>query len=256
MSGVATAVVGTAIVGGYLQGEAAKDAAAAQGDASNRASAQSYWATQAAKRNYEPYVAAGSTALSDMAANRNYFQNQFGAADLNSALAPGYDFRLKQGQSANLQASNATGGMVGGNALKSLQDYTQNFASGEYANAFNQYQAQRSNIYNQLSDIAKLGFSGSQGQANAELGLGNNLASLTMGAGNAQAASNIAQGNAWANTAQTIGNVGAYYGMGGGGGGGNAGAGAYNDRYTSYNANASGGGSFAPTSGNSFSLKT
>ena len=213
MSGVATAVVGTAVVGGYLQSQGAKSAAAAQGDAANRASAQAYWNTEAAKSFYDPYAELGKTSLASLTEKMPYFGQQFTNADLNSTLAPGYEFRLGQGQKANLQAANAAGGALSGNALRGLQDYTQNFASGEYANAFNQFQAQRSNIYNQLSDIAKIGLTATQGQANAQLGLGNTLASLTTGAGNAQAASNIAQGNAWANAAQTAGSAGAYYGL-------------------------------------------
>jgi len=128
-------------------------------------------------------------------------------------MAPGYAFRLKQGQGANLQASNVTGGAVGGNALRSLQDYTQNFASGEYANAFNQYQTQRTNIYNQLSDIAKIGLTGAQGTANAQIGVGSNIASITSGLGNAQAASQIAQGNAYSNMAGGVSNAATYYGL-------------------------------------------
>jgi hypothetical protein len=94
-----------------------------------------------------------------------------------------------------------------------LQDYTQNFASGEYGSAFNQFQAQRTNIYNQLSDIAKMGLTGTQGASNALLGTGTNIASITSGLGNAQAASQIAQGNIYGSTANTIGQMGAYTAM-------------------------------------------
>lgn len=142
--------------------------------------------------------------------DQGYFTRQFNARDLYNNLDPGYQFRLRQGQLANQQATNATGGMVSGNALRSLQDYTQNFASGEYANASNRFNTQRTNIYNQLSDIAKIGLTGSQGQANAELGTGTNIASLTSGLGNAQAASQIAQGNTWGNVANTVGQMSAY----------------------------------------------
>lgn len=143
--------------------------------------------------------------------DQGYFTRQFNNRDLYTNLDPGYQFRLKQGQLTNQQATNATGGMVSGNALKSLQDYTQNFASGEYANAFNRFNSQRTNIYNQLSDIAKIGLTGSQGQANAQLGTGTNVASITSGLGNAQAASQIAQGNIYGGAANTLGNLGYMY---------------------------------------------
>jgi hypothetical protein len=153
------------------------------------------------------------TVPSDIGFDRGYFTRQFNNQDLNANLAPGYDFRLRQGQQANLMASNVTGGAVGGNALRSLQDYAQNFASGEYANAFNQFQVQRGNIFSNLREIANMGLTATTGQANAMIGTGTNIASLAAASGNAQAASQIAQGNIYGNTAQGIANAGAYYAM-------------------------------------------
>jgi hypothetical protein len=161
---------------------------------------------------YNPYTTKGITALNKMAEDP-YFTQQFTNKDLNATLAPGYDFRLRQGQQANLMANNVSGGAVSGNALRSLQDYTQNFASGEYGTAFNQFQAQRSNIYSNLQNIANMGLTGTTGQANAMIGTGTNVASLTNAAGNAQAASQIAQGNIYGNVANTAGNAAAYYAM-------------------------------------------
>jgi hypothetical protein len=153
------------------------------------------------------------TVPSDIGFDRGYFTRQFNNQDLNAYLAPGYDFRLGQGQKANLMASNVSGGAVSGNALRSLQDYTQNFASGEYANAFNQFQTQRGNIFSNLREIANMGLTATTGQANAMIGTGTNIASLAAASGNAQAASQIAQGNIYGNTAQGIANAGAYYAM-------------------------------------------
>lgn len=213
MSGVATAVVVGSVAGAYITSQGQKKAAQTQADAAARAQDQLLAAGQEAKEGYAPYTEAGKTALADIKSLSPYFQNQFNNQDLNATLAPGYEFRLGQGQKANLQASNLTGGAVSGNALRSLQDYTQNFASGEYANAFNQYQTQRTNIYNQLSDIAKIGLTGQQGTANAILGTGTNIASVTSGLGNAQAASQIGQANAYGGAAQGVSNAAAYYAM-------------------------------------------
>jgi hypothetical protein len=244
MSAVATAIVGGAVIGGYMTSQATKSAAQTQADAAARAQGQLLEAGQEAADVYNPYVNKGVIALNKMS-DDPYFTQQFTNKDLNATLAPGYDFRLKQGQQANLQASNVTGGMVGGNAIRSLQDYTQNFASGEYANAFNQFQTQRGNIYSNLRDIANFGLTGTTGQANAIIGTGTNIASLTNAAGNAQAASQIAQGNAYANMAGGITNAASYYGL--------------SQMNQPINSNAVyggsvGGGGFTPTSGNSFNL--
>jgi len=213
MSGwVAGAVVVGSVASGYLAGQGAKSAAKIQADAQARAQGQLLETGAAAADVYNPYVNKGVTALNKMSEDP-YFTQQFTSQNLNANLAPGYDFRLRQGQQANLMANNATGGAVSGNALRSLQDYTQNFASGEYANAFNQFQTQRGNIFSNLKDIANFGLTGTTGQANAMIGTGTNIASLTAAGGNAQAASQIAQGNIYGNTAQGIANAGMYYGM-------------------------------------------
>ena len=214
MSGwVAGAVVAGSVITGTMGASAQKKAAQTQADAAARAQGQLLAAGEEAAQGYSPYVEAGKTALTDIAANKDYFTRQFSNQDLNSYLSPGYDFRLGQGQRANMMGSNVTGGAVSGNALKSLQDYSQNFASGEYSNAFNQFQSQRTNIYNQLADIAKIGVTGQQGTANALLGTGTNIASITSGLGNAQAASQIGQANAIGGAVQGATNAASYYGL-------------------------------------------
>jgi hypothetical protein len=196
-----------------MSSKAQGKAAQTQADAAGRAQDQLLAAGQEGREGYTPYIEAGKTALTDLTGQMPYFQQQFTNKDLNDYLAPGYEFRLGQGQKANLQASNLSGGAVSGNALRSLQDYSQNFASGEYSNAFNQFQAQRTNIYNQLSDIAKIGLTGQQGYANATIGTGTNIASLTSGLGNAQAASQIGQANAISGAVQGATNAASYYAM-------------------------------------------
>lgn len=245
MPWAAAAVVGGSIIGGVIQGQATKSAAQTQADAAARAQGQLLATGQEAADLYNPYTSKGITALNEISTNP-YFTNQFNNQDLNTNLAPGYAFRLGQGQQATEQMSNATGGLVGGNAQKALQDYTQNFASGEYANAFNQYQQQRQNIYSNLNQIAGYGLTGTQGQANAMLGTGTNIANVTMANANAQAASQIAQGNIYGGVANTAGNMLGYT--------------ALNSMNQPFNATqagmggSGGGGSFTPTSGNSFTV--
>ena len=213
MSGwVAGAVVVGSVAGGYLQGQAAKSAAQKQADAAARAQGQLLETGEAAADLYAPYVAKGITNLNKLA-DDPYFSQQFTNRDLNASLAPGYEFRLDQGRRANLQAANLGGGALSGNTLRGMQDYAQNFASGEYGSAFNQFQAQRTNIYNQLKGIADLGLTATTGQANAMIGTGTNIANISSGLGNAQAASTIAQGNAYTNAIGGVTNAASYYGM-------------------------------------------
>lgn len=136
-----------------------------------------------------------------------YLTNQFGAADLNSNLAPNYAFQLGQGQQATNAQNNATGGFVGGNAMKSLQDYTQNYASGAYQNAFNNYQTQRTGIYNTLAGIAGLGQTAQNQSNQAGSNAANAMGQAGIGGAAANAAGQIGVANQLSGGMQGLGNL-------------------------------------------------
>jgi len=242
----AAAVAAATVAGAYIASDAQQGAANTQADAARAQQSNLLGAGASASKQFDPYSAAGTTALSNLAANNAYFNNQFSNADLNAQLAPNYAFQLGQGQQANMMASNATGGAVSGNTLKSLQDYTQGYAGTAYQNAFNNYQVQRGNIYATNMGQANLGLAGATGSANAQLGTATNVANLGIGAANAQAASQIAQGNIYGGAVNTLGNLGYIS--------------AQNQMNQPFNANevalggSGGGGSFTPIAGNSFTL--
>jgi hypothetical protein len=131
----------------------------------------------------QPYQAVGQAGSQGLLDNQGYLTRQFGAGDLNEQLAPNYAFQLQQGQMANQRAANMGGGSIGGNALQGLQKYTQDYASGAYQNAFNNFNTQRQNIYSTLAGMANIGTT-SGGQL-ASLGntLGGNLGSLSSNLG-------------------------------------------------------------------------
>lgn len=58
---------------------------------------------------------------------------------------PGYQFRLDQGMKGLNNSAAARGGLLSGAALKAADQYNQDYASGEYGNAFNRYQTTRGN---------------------------------------------------------------------------------------------------------------
>ena len=87
----------------------------------------------------------------------DYLTRQFTPQDLQAGLAPNYQFMLNQGQQQTQRQANLAGGAMGGNALRALQDYTQNYAGNAYQNAFQNFNTQRTGIYNTLAGIAGLG---------------------------------------------------------------------------------------------------
>lgn len=212
--GIASAVgsVGSALIGASAsqnaadtQAQAAQNAAQVQQNMFNTQNAQLAPSRATGYNALNQIGALGSGQYQQYDANGNpigtatgsgYLTNQFNNQDLNAQLAPNYAFMLGQGQQATQNASNATGGLVGGNALKALQDYTQNYASNAYQNAFSNYQTQRGNIYNTLASQAGLGQSAQQTSASLSGNTANALSSLATGSAAAQAAGTVGTANA------------------------------------------------------------
>lgn len=245
------AVAATSLAGSYMQASAAQDAANTQANAGRQAQQSLLAAGQQAAGNYTPYQNLGQTAVSQLGTQMPYLTTPFTNQDLNANLAPNYAWQLQQGQAGQNAAANATGGLVGGNAQQALTQYNQNFASSAYQNAFNNAQANQTNIYNRLNGIAGLGLQGATGSANAQIGTATNVANITQGIANAQAGAQIGSANAYAGGLNTLGNV-AYLGSQNMGSGGNTQLSPIGQNIQQ-GGNA-GGGAFTPTAGNSFTL--
>jgi hypothetical protein len=133
-----------------------------------------------------------------------YLQHQFDKNDLTNGLAPNYDFMLGQGQMANQRAANMGGGAIGGNALQGLNKYTQDYAGNAYQQAFNNYQTQRTGIYNTLAGIAGLGQNAQNSTNTAATNATNASTQLGIGSAAAQAAGTTGATNALSNTANNV----------------------------------------------------
>ena len=205
------AVAAASLAGSYMQADAAQNAANTQANAGRQAQQSLLAAGQQAAGNYTPYQNLGQTAVNQLGTQMPYLTTPFTNQDLNANLAPNYAWQLQQGQSGQNAAANASGGMIGGNAQQALTQYNQNFASSAYQNAFNNAQANQTNIYNRLNGIAGLGLQGATGSANAQIGTATNVANITQGIANAQAGAQIGSANAYAGGLNTLGNV-AYLG--------------------------------------------
>jgi hypothetical protein len=197
-----------------VQSAAAKDATALQGQMFNTINQQQ-----------TPYRTAGYNALNQLGGlgsgtyqmydatgkptttgtGTGYLTKQFGPADLAAGLAPNYDFMLQQGQMANQRAANVGGGALGGNALRGLQDYTQNYAGNAYQNAFQNFQNQRTNIYNTLAGIAGIGQAGQTATNQAAQNATTAQTQLGVGSAAAQAAGQIGTAGAYGNALGQLG---------------------------------------------------
>jgi hypothetical protein len=199
-------------VGSYLSGQA-------QADAAKEAARNQMTMFNTINQQFAPQRGAGYQSLnqirsmlpgqsmtyneagqpSGVQTGTDYLTRQFSPQDLQAGLAPNYQFMLGQGQQAQQRAANVGGGLIGGNAMRGLQDYTQNYAQNAYQNAFQNFNTQRTGIYNTLAGIAGLGQQAQNTTAQAGQAATTAQGQLGIGAAAAQAAgltgaANAAQG--------------------------------------------------------------
>ena len=136
-----------------------------------------------------------------------YLTNQFNNTDLNAQLAPNYAFQLQQGQGQAQNAANVGGGLLSGNTLQGLNKYTQDYAQGAYQNAFNNYQTQRTNIYNTLAGQAGLGQNANQQLSSLGGGLAQTYGNVTTGLAASGAGQQVANAQNQTNLLSTLANT-------------------------------------------------
>lgn len=133
------------LAGGYLTGQAAKDAANIQAQSAQNALALQREQFEYQKGLLEPYRKAGESALGRLSGVMG-LDGQPAQPQQLLDMDPGYAFRLGEGMKALERVQAARGKMLSGGAIKAGQRYAQDFASGEYGTA-----------YNRLANIAGLG---------------------------------------------------------------------------------------------------
>lgn len=218
MSFVTAALVvgGSSLLGGYMASKGAQAGAQTQADAMNRSADLQMQMFNTQNAQQAPYRQTGYNTLNQIGAlgsgtygivdqsgqnvgtgtGSGYLTQQFSPQDFAAGIDPGYAFRLQQGQRALQGQQNAAGGLLSGNSLAAMQDYTQGQASQEYGNAFNRFQTQRGNIYNTLASMAGLGQTslGQTGQLSGQTS--QNVGNAISGAGSAIGAGQVASANA------------------------------------------------------------
>ena len=206
MSGIATAVVGSAVIGGVMsskaQKSAANTAANAQIDASEKSVEEQRRQFDAVQKLLKPYADAG---LSGLTGQQNLLGINGTAAQQaainninNSSEMQTY---LQQGENAILQNASATGGLRGGNTQAALAQFRPQL--------LNQLINQR---YQNLAGMTALGQNAAAGTGNAGMQTASNISNLYQQTGAAQAGAALAQGqasaNMWNGVSSTIGTLG------------------------------------------------
>jgi hypothetical protein len=183
--GSASGIVGSTAAAN-AQADAAQKAAEIQKQATDAVLAQQQKQYDQQRADLQPWMQAGQTALGqlgNLTSDANW--KSFGMDQFQQD--PGYQFRLDQGMKALQNSAAARGGLLSGNTMKGITDYSQGAASQEYQNAFNRYQTERNSRLNSLQSLAGLGQT-AVGQSNqASQNYTDGMSQATLGGANALA---------------------------------------------------------------------
>lgn len=203
MSFMATAIIGSSVVGGVLssraQTRAARSASQAQQAGDAAAIAEQRRQFDAVQQLLAPYIQSGNTALTAQQALIGLAGPEAQQQAI-TALEQGPEFNslVRSGEDAIRQSASATGGLRGGNIQDALAKYRPEVLAG----LINQQ-------YGRLGDLSTLGQNAAVGQANAGQQTGANVSNLLSQQGASQAGYQLARGQAtadlWGNIAGSVG---------------------------------------------------
>lgn len=197
----AVASIGGAIIGKNAQNNAVKQAAqtAENTTAANNALAREIYGQN--KATLDPFVGVGTKASG--ALNSLMYGNDNGASLAALQEAPGYQFRMNEGNRALNTGWAARGLLNSGAAQKAAIKYGQDYASGEYNNRFNQ-----------LAQQQGVGLGAAGALAGVSTQYGGQVANQNNALASAQMNSALMQGrntaNMWGSIGNTIGGLSSY----------------------------------------------
>lgn len=208
MSGIATAVVASSVIGGVMSSNAAENAAETQAASADRAAALQNEQFQQTRKDQLPFLEAGykgqNKLLDLLGLSGNTGAQGYGSAARNFGMSdfeqdPGYAFRMSEGLKALDRTAASRGGMLSGAALRGATRYGQDMASQEYQNAYNRYQTNRAGILNPLQSLTGQGQTTANTLGTAGQNYASNAGNAYMNAGNAAASGYVGSANAWNN---------------------------------------------------------
>jgi len=211
--GIATAIIGSAIVGGVMSSRAQKSAAKTASGAQTRAAEQSIAEQRrqfdAVQQLMAPYVQSGTTALSRYNALTGLSGEEAQQTLINQSTSGAeYGSLVRQGEEAILQSASATGGLRGGNTQSALARFRPEILSSLIRDE-----------YSRLGGMVSMGQNAAAGVGNAGMQTGQNISNQYGQIGQAQAGAALARGQATANMWGNIaGSIGLTAGLGGFGG--------------------------------------
>lgn len=213
---VATAIVGSAVVGAGAQIFGANKAADAQRDAAQagiNAQTQMYSRT---RKDLAPYREIGAQAEKDLSTRLDDLTAPIELTQDWLESTPGYQFTKTQGLKAVQNSAAARGLGVSGAALKGAANFATGLADNTYKTQFDVANTNKTNAFNRLKSLTDTGAQAATGTGQFGASAATNIGNLSVGAGNASAAAYNKTGQAIGNLASDIGGYAQYKGLYGG----------------------------------------
>lgn len=217
---VATAIVGSAVVGAASSIYSSSKAADAQVSAADKAAQTQLAMYNQTRSDLAPYRQMGEDAyatlqpkLKDLTDGVSIDPNVLKDSDY-------YRFAESQGLKTAQNSAAARGLGKSGAALKGATSFAEGLATGTYKDAFNMAVTNQTNTFNRLKSLIDTGQNASAQTGSLGERAAYNTGTAQMAAGNSQAAGYNAMGGAVSNAANTIGGY-AYKGLYGGSGNSN-----------------------------------
>ncbi len=211
------------IVGGLLQGSAAKSAAQTQAGATQQAIGEQQRQFDTTRADLAPYRDAGTgaiTRLGDLvgtsgnttAPNYGDLTKKFTLADFwdDPVTKASYQAGLDLGTKALQNQAARSGSINSGAQLKALDRFATDYTGGQASGSQARFVGDQNNLYNRTLGVAQTGLGATSTGVNAGANTASTIGGLITGQGNAAAASQIAQGNTIGSAISGIGN---YYGQ-------------------------------------------
>lgn len=213
MAGISlgTAILGSAIVGGGA-------AALSAGSQSRAIREGSEVQAQTSQQNLQLQRELADEQRADLAPWRNLGEmaldrlwegvdsGAFTMDDWQFEADPGYQFRLQEDIDARDKSAAARGRLLSGAQMRALERYGQDFASNEYARAYDREANERIRNYNILSGLSSMGQAAAARQAGSSSQLASTSSNILTNLGLSQNQAAQAQGAARASAYQGIGN--------------------------------------------------
>lgn len=205
MSGIATAIIGTAVVGGIVQSVTADKAADAQVQSAQQASNTELEMFYQSRADVAPWREAGEDALNLLAP-----KVAAGPGEFDPEKDPGYQFGYQEFvEKPRLRGASARGDLGGGRTMKELTRYASDYATTKYDNFLDRWYKSLT----PLQSLSGVGQTTGQQMGQNAIATGQSIGQNQLAAGDARATGYINQGNIWGNVASGLGQnaLDAYY---------------------------------------------